>query len=96
MAGDGQITGLSTDEELRRRAVERLRARAGFRNHLSVYLMINTFVVVLWVVTGGGFFWPVFLIVLWGIGLIGNAWDVFRPDPLAEERIRREVERLRH
>jgi len=52
-------------------------------------------IVVIWTVTSGGFFWPVFPIVLWGIGMLGNAWDVFGPDPVTEDRIRREIERMR-
>jgi hypothetical protein len=95
-ADEDEVVGLSTDDELRRRAVKRLRARAGFWTHLLIYLTVNTFIIVIWTVTSGGFFWPVFPIVLWGIGLIANAWDAFGPDLMSEDRIRREVERLRH
>jgi hypothetical protein len=93
---DEDEVGLSTDEELRRRAVKRLRARAGFWTHLLIYLTVNTFIIVIWVVSSGGFFWPVFPIVFWGIGLIANAWDAFGPDLVSEDRIQREIERLRH
>jgi hypothetical protein len=86
MGGGGDVERgrghrLSADEELRRRAVKRLRARAGFWTHLLIYLTVNTFTVVIWAVTGGNgvFFWPVLLIVFWGIGLIANAWDAFGP-----------------
>jgi hypothetical protein len=41
-----------------------------------------------------GFFWPIFPIFGWGIGLVFNAWDVYR-EPVSEERIRREMGRLR-
>jgi hypothetical protein len=41
-----------------------------------------------------GFFWPVFPIVGWGIGVVMNAWDVYRNDEFDEEQIRREIERL--
>jgi hypothetical protein len=41
-----------------------------------------------------GFFWPVFPIVGWGIGVVLNAWDVYRNDEFDEEQIRREIERL--
>lgn len=42
-----------------------------------------------------GFFWSVFPIVGWGIGVVLNAWDVYRNDEFDEEQIRREIERLR-
>jgi hypothetical protein len=97
MSDEDEVAGLSADEQLRQRAVKRLRARAGFWTHLVVYLTVNTFIIVIWAVTGGGgFFWPVFPIVLWGIGLIANAWDAFGPDLVSEDRIQREIERLRH
>ena len=41
-----------------------------------------------------GFFWPVFPIVGWGIGVVMNAWDVYRNDEFDETQIRREMDRL--
>lgn len=49
----------------------------------------------IWAVTGAGFFWPVFPIMGWGIGLAFNAWDVYRRQIPTEERILREMESLR-
>jgi 2TM domain len=84
------------DESLRERAVKRLKKRQDFYGHVLVYVMVNTFLVVIWSLTDGhGFFWPVFPIVGWGIGVVMNAWDVFRGDEFDEQQIRREVERLR-
>ena len=34
-----------------------------------------------------------FIIGIWGIGLVMNAWDVYRRPQLTEEDIRREIER---
>jgi hypothetical protein len=36
----------------------------------------------------------VFPIVGWGIGVVMNAWDVYRNDEFGEDQIRREMERL--
>jgi len=49
--------------------------------------------VVIWAVTDdNGFFWPVFPIVGWGIGVVMNAWDVYwRPD-ITEADIQHEME----
>jgi hypothetical protein len=44
-------------------------------------------------VTGAGFFWPVFLILGWGIGLVFHVWDVYRGEP-SEDQIRREITRM--
>jgi hypothetical protein len=49
---------------------------------------------VIWAVTDAhGFFWPVFPIVGWGIGVVMNAWDVYWRPRITEHDIRREVER---
>ncbi|MDD7939591.1 2TM domain-containing protein [Actinomycetospora lutea] len=86
----------SPEDELRVRAVTRLRKRADFRTHVLVYLLVNTMLVIMWVVIGTTmFFWPIFPILGWGVGLAANAWDVYRPDPVTEDRIRREMGRLR-
>lgn len=59
-------------------------------------MLVNTFLVVIWAVTSDdGFFWPVFPIVGWGIGVVMNAWDVYRRDEFDEDLIRREMGRLR-
>jgi 2TM domain len=87
----------STDPEqqLRERAVERLKKKRDFRTHLFMYVAVNAVLVVIWALTGAGFFWPVFVILGWGIGVAGNAWDVYGRKPFSEEQIRRETDRLR-
>jgi len=90
------IDGGSTDELLRQRAIARLKKRRDFAGHVLVYLLVNVVLVLIWALTDShGFFWPIFPIAFWGIGVIMNAWDVFRPE-LDEDQIRREMERLHH
>ena len=81
---------------LRRRAVKTLKKRRDFKSHLLVYMMFNTFLVLVWLVTTGpdGFFWPVFPMVGWGIGVVMNAWDVYRPEEFSEDEIAAEMRRL--
>ena len=82
------------DQTARDRAVTRLKKRRDFRGHLLVYLLVNTFLVVIWAVTDGhGFFWPVFPIVGWGIGVVMNAWDVYWRPRITEQDIQREMGR---
>jgi hypothetical protein len=89
------IDETTRDQELRERAIKRLKKRHDFQGHVLVYVLVNSFLVVIWALTGGhGFFWPVFPIVGWGIGVVMNAWDVFRDEEFDEQQIRREIERL--
>jgi hypothetical protein len=82
-------------QDLRERAMARLKQKRDFGAHLFVYLVVNGFLIGIWAFTGTGFFWPVFPLFLWGIGLVLNAWDVFWRKPVSEDRIRQEMERMR-
>ena len=87
--------GADTEQELREQAIERLKKKRDFKVHVLMYVSVNTFLVVIWAVTGAGFFWPIFPILGWGIGVVANAWDVYGRKPISEEEIRREADRLR-
>ena len=90
------IDEIVPDDRLRERAVKRLKKRRDFYGHLLVYFMVNAFLIAIWAMTSDhGFFWPIFPLVGWGIGVVMNAWDVFRIEEFDERQIHREVERLR-
>jgi 2TM domain len=78
----------------RERAIARLKQKSDFLAHLFVYMVVNAFIVAIWLATGAGFFWPVFPMLAWGIGLVFHAWDIYWRKPISEEQIRREMERL--
>jgi 2TM domain len=83
------------DQALREQAIKRLKKRRDFSAHLLAYFLVNSFLVVIWALTNvDGFFWPVFPIVGWGIGVVMNAWDAFHDEEFHEEQIQREVQRL--
>jgi hypothetical protein len=94
MTGNSAANPGTPDDDLRGRAVKRLQRRRDFGRHLVIYLLVNAFLVVIWAVTGAGFFWPIFPIVGWGIGVVFNAWDIYQVDGPDERRIRREMERI--
>lgn len=54
-----------------------LRAREKFRGHLVRYVIVNLFLVGIWLVTGAGHFWPAYPILGWGIGVSLHAWQVY-------------------
>jgi hypothetical protein len=57
----------------------RARARAAFQRHLFTYLWVNGLLVVIWALTGFGYFWPVWPMFGWGIGLASHAFSVYGP-----------------
>ncbi len=88
------MQGVRNEDELRGQAVASLKKKTEFRNHLFAYVTINSMIVVICAITGAGFFWPVFPLLGWGVGLIFHARDTFSRGP-DEEDIRREIQRMR-
>jgi class 3 adenylate cyclase len=43
--------------------------RQDFKIHLTVYLVVNAALIGIWAASGGGYFWPVWPILGWGIGV---------------------------
>ena len=82
------------DAELRDRAIKHLKKRRDFGAHLLVYVLVNSAIVAVWAATSHGFFWPIFPIVFWGIGVVMNAWDVWHDDTFTEAQIAHEMDRL--
>jgi 2TM domain len=83
-----------SQQDLREQAIERLKKKRDFRAHVFIYVAVNAMLVAIWAIVGGGFFWPIFPILGWGIGVAANAWDVYGRKPIGEDEIRRETERL--
>jgi hypothetical protein len=89
------IDNVDREQALRDKAVRQLKKQRDFRNHLLVYILVNTFLVVIWALTNRhGFFWPVFPIAGWGIFVIMNAWDVYGRQEITEQDIHREMDHL--
>jgi hypothetical protein len=80
-------------QDRREAAVERVKAKRDFKRHVAVYVVVNLFLVGIWALGDGGFFWPIWVILGWGVGLAINAWDVYFKKPISEEEIQREMER---
>ena len=85
---------IEDEEQLRRLAIERIRKRSEFKMHLLSYVLVNAFLVGIWAVTGAGFFWPIFPILGWGIGVAFNAYDVYRRPIPTEAQIQHEIDEL--
>ena len=62
--------------ESREVAIKRVKARRDFKTHVVVYVLVNALLVVIWAFSGAGYFWPIWIIAGWGIGLAFNAWHV--------------------
>jgi class 3 adenylate cyclase len=46
--------------------------RQSFKIHLTLYLLVNVFLIGIWATSGGGYFWPVWSILGWGIAVAAH------------------------
>lgn len=85
------------EEEIRKIATGRVRAKKGFYSHLTVYILINLMLVAIWFFTGAGYFWPMWVMLGWGIGLIINGVAVFskRDSGWEKREIEKEMDKIR-
>jgi hypothetical protein len=79
----------------RDQAIERVKAKRGFQQMAVTGVLVSIFLVVIWAVSGAGFFWPVFPIVGFGIGMGFAAWNAYGRKPITESEIDQEIERER-
>ena len=88
---------MELDPEMRKRALERIEARQAWRQHFTVYALIMTLLTVIWLVTGGigTYFWPVWPMMGWVVGVaIHGASLVLDKEP-TEKEIADEAAKLR-
>ena len=79
----------------RQTAIRRLKEKNDFHVHLFTYLVVNTMVLLIWAFTGAGFFWPIFLIAPWGIGVVLQAYVLYGGGGrMTEAQIQREMKNL--
>jgi len=83
------------EDDLRTQARERIQKRRDFAMHLFAYVTVNAMLVGIWAIGGGGYFWPAWVMLGWGVGVLMNAWDVFFRRPVTEADVEHEMERLR-
>lgn len=77
-------------------ARKRVSDRRDFSSHLVAYIVVNAFFVLIWALTGAGYFWPAWIIGGWGIGLVMHAWDAFVRRPVTDADVEEELRHQRH
>jgi hypothetical protein len=77
----------------REQARKQLQERRDFGSHVVAYVVINAFLIVVWAITGAGYFWPAWVLAGWGAGLVLHAWEVFVRRPITEADIDAELRR---
>ena len=86
-----------SDDEIRGIATHRVRRRRGFYAHLTAYILVNLMLIAIWYFSGDGYFWPGWVELFWGIGLVFNAVAVFFKHDIGWEKraIEKEIEKIK-
>jgi hypothetical protein len=53
----------------------------GFWVHVAIYVIVNSLLTAGWAMGGGGFFWPIYLMTAWGLGVVVNGFLAFGRRP---------------
>ena len=91
------MTTQMSEEEIRKLATQRVRAKKGFYSHLIVYILVNSMLIAIWYFTGTRYFWPMWVLLFWGIGVIVNAVTTFARFDIGWEKreVAKEIERIK-
>jgi hypothetical protein len=87
-----------SEEEIYKEARKRVEEKKGFFIHLTIYIVVNIVIVIIWATTGAGFPWFIFPLAGWGIGVLFHGLGVFvfsRQTEWDRRQIEKEAERLR-
>ena len=74
-------------------AIRRIQAKRALWVHLAVYVAVNALLIVIWAMNSGEYFWPVWPLLGWGVGVAAHAANVFiGPAEISEAQIDRELQ----
>jgi 2TM domain-containing protein len=96
MSDESQPTPTS-EEDLRKEAVKSIQRKRSFKQTAFAYLVVNLLLIGVWAISGtDNYFWPIWVIGGWGIGLAFQAYDAYgRRRTIGEDEIASEMQRMR-
>ncbi|MFZ9988049.1 MAG: 2TM domain-containing protein [Candidatus Nanopelagicales bacterium] len=82
-----------SDESTRQQAIQRLHQRRGFLNYVVGAVVVSIFMVVIWALSGQGYFWPIWVMGGFLVGGIFYGVNNVMNKPLTEDQIQREMQK---
>ena len=87
---------MTDDVELRRLAIRRADMKLAFRSHLMAYVIVNAGLVMINLITSDDYFWAIWPMLGWGIGLAAHGATVYMDgEGMRDRLIEQELEKLR-
>ena len=86
-----------SEQEIYEEARKRVKKKREFYSHLVAYLLVNTVLVVIWLLTWRGYMWFLWPLCIWGVFVLWNFIEVFVLDQVVSEKsaIAKEVEKIK-
>jgi hypothetical protein len=81
------------EDDARKQAIDRLQQKRGITQTAVGFVAVSALLVVIWLVGGRGFFWPVFPMAGFAIALGLQAYNVYGRRSISEGDIQREMRR---
>jgi len=87
---------MAIEEGRREQAIRTIKRKRGLVSHVVSFIVVNIIMIVIWYATGRGYFWPGWVILATGVGLVFDVWSTYSrsPSEMSEEDIRREMDKL--
>ncbi|NMO57828.1 2TM domain-containing protein [Actinoplanes sp. TBRC 11911] len=90
-----ETTDKRTTNDLREAAITHLRKKRELQVHLLAFVLVNLALnLIWWLTTPGGFYWPMFPLLGWGIGIVFHTWDVLVGSVPTENQVGAEMDRM--
>jgi hypothetical protein len=64
----------------------RARRQQSFYRSLAIYLAVNAMMVGVWLFSGRGYFWPIWVLMGWGVGIVAQGVSAFGPGGGLDDR----------
>ena len=86
---------MATEEAGRKQAIRSIKNRRALVSQAVAFCVVNILMIVIWWATGGGYFWPGWILLGTGIALVYGVLSFNRRHSrdISEEDIRREMEK---
>ena len=97
MEPDQQTPTPPPGDEIRQRAESRVKQRVALISHIGSYIIVNAFLVLIWLITGRGYPWFVWVMVGWGIGVAFHIFGYItgsRGGAALERMVQREMKKI--
>ncbi|NQU37495.1 MAG: 2TM domain-containing protein [Actinobacteria bacterium] len=92
----GQQPGDSAGDAQRKAALKRIEQKRGFWRFAGLWLLISVGMVVIWLLSGRGYFWPIWVFLGMGVAVVAMGFGTFGPKSSgpSEADIQREINKM--